>query len=77
LRLTPVLDVDPALHAALVADGWEGTVIKRTAGRYRCGRRSSAWVKLTSPAVRDRDRERLLASIAAEPKSADRRTALS
>jgi ATP-dependent DNA ligase len=65
VRLTPILDVDPELHAALVADGWEGTVIKRTAGRYRCGRRSSAWVKLKSPAARDRDRERFLSSIVA------------
>jgi bifunctional non-homologous end joining protein LigD len=65
VRLTPILDVDPELHAALVADGWEGTVIKRTTGRYRCGHRSSAWVKLKSPAARDRDRDRFLASIAA------------
>src|SRR5262245_49301950 len=41
VRLTPVLELNPALHAALVADGWEGTVAKRTSGRYRCGRRSS------------------------------------
>jgi ATP-dependent DNA ligase len=65
VRLTPILDLDPDLHAALVADGWEGTVIKRTTGRYRCGHRSSAWVKLKSPAARDRDRNRFLASMAA------------
>ena len=53
VRLTPVLELNPALHAALVADG------------YRCGHRSNAWVKLTSPAARDRDRRRFLASIAA------------
>jgi ATP-dependent DNA ligase len=35
------------------------------AGRYRCGHRSNAWVKLKSPAARDRDRRRFLASIAA------------
>jgi bifunctional non-homologous end joining protein LigD len=65
VRLTPVLDASPALHAALVADGWEGTVAKRTNGRYRCGHRSSSWVKLKSPAARDRDHRRYLASIAA------------
>jgi hypothetical protein len=26
VRLTPVLELNPALHHALVADGWEGTV---------------------------------------------------
>ena len=61
VRLTPVLDLNPSLHAALVADGWEGTVAKRTSGRYRCGHRSSSWVKLKSPATRDRDRRRALA----------------
>jgi ATP-dependent DNA ligase len=65
VRLTPVLELNPALHAALVADGWEVTVAKRTTGRYRCGKRSNAWVKLKSPAARDRDRRRFLASIAA------------
>ena len=60
---TPVLDATPALHAALVADGWEGTVAKRTTGRYRCGKRSDAWVKLKSPAARDRDRRRFVSSI--------------
>ena len=65
VRLTPVLEASPALHAALVADGWEGTVAKRTTGRYRCGHRSASWVKLKSPAPRDRDRRRFLASIAA------------
>ena len=64
VRVTPVLEVNPALHAALVADGWEGTVAKRTNGRYSCGRRSNAWVKLKSPAARDRDRRRYLASLA-------------
>jgi hypothetical protein len=33
------------LHAALVADGWEGAVAKSTTGRYRCGHRSNSWVK--------------------------------
>ena len=65
LRLTPVIDVSPTLHAALVADGWEGTVAKRTTGRYRCGHRSNSWMKLKSPAARDRDRRRFLASLAA------------
>jgi hypothetical protein len=64
-RLTPVLDATAALHAALVADGWEGTVAKRTSGRCRCGHRSNSSVKLKSSAARDRDRQRLLASIAA------------
>lgn len=54
VRLTPVLEFNPALHHALVADGWEGTVAKRTSGRYRCGKRSNASVKLKSPAARDR-----------------------
>lgn len=65
LRLNPVLDANPTLHAALVADGWEGTVAKRTGARYRCGHRSASWVKLKSPAARDRDRRRALASLAA------------
>jgi bifunctional non-homologous end joining protein LigD len=65
VRLTPVIEASPAVHAALIADGWEGTVAKRTGGRYRCGHRSNAWVKLKSPAARDRDRRRFLASIAA------------
>jgi ATP-dependent DNA ligase len=58
----PVLDASPELRAALVADGWEGTVAKRATGRYRCGGRSSSWVKLKSPAARDRDRRRVLAA---------------
>jgi bifunctional non-homologous end joining protein LigD len=62
LRLTPVLRSDQAIHDALIADGWEGTVAKRQAGRYACGRRSSAWVKIKSPAARDRDRRRIAAS---------------
>jgi hypothetical protein len=41
------------------------TITKRTTGRHGCGHRSSAWVKLKSPAARDRDRRRFLASIAA------------
>jgi ATP-dependent DNA ligase len=65
VRLTPVLELNPALHAALVADGWEVTVAKRTSGRYRCGHRSNAWVKLKSLAARDRDRRRFVSSIAA------------
>jgi ATP dependent DNA ligase-like protein len=63
VRLTPVLDLNAELHDAVVADGWECTVAKRTTGRYRCGKRSSAWVKLKSPAARDRDRRRFLASL--------------
>jgi ATP-dependent DNA ligase len=50
---------------ALVADGFEGTVAKRTTGRYRCGKRSNAWVKLKSQAARYRDRRRVMASLAA------------
>jgi bifunctional non-homologous end joining protein LigD len=65
VRLIPVLDLNPALHAALVADGWEGTVAKRTSGRYRCGKRSNAWMKLKSPTARDRDRRRFLTSLEA------------
>ena len=63
VRPTPVLELKPALRHALVADGWEGTVAKRTTGRYRCGRRSNTWVKLKSPAARDRDRRRVMASL--------------
>jgi hypothetical protein len=33
VRLTPALELNPTLHHALVADGWEGTVAKRTTGR--------------------------------------------
>ncbi|MGN6171333.1 MAG: hypothetical protein ACTHQQ_24670 [Solirubrobacteraceae bacterium] len=63
MRLTPVLEASPVMHAALVADGWESTAAKRTSGRYRSGRRSNAWVKLKSPAARDRDRRRVMASL--------------
>ena len=45
-----VLELDPALHAALVA---------------AAGRHTSWRVKLTSPTPRDRDERRFLASIAA------------
>jgi bifunctional non-homologous end joining protein LigD len=62
VRLTPVLDASPAFHAPLIADGWEGTVAKRAGARYRCGHRSNSWVKLKSPAARDRDRRRVLAA---------------
>jgi bifunctional non-homologous end joining protein LigD len=62
VRLTPVLELNPELHHALVTDGWEGTVAKRTGSRYRCGRCSNSWVKLKSPAARDRDRRRGLAA---------------
>jgi bifunctional non-homologous end joining protein LigD len=48
LRLTPVFDATPAVHATLTADGWEGTVVKRRASRY-VGRRSNSWVKVKSP----------------------------
>ena len=60
LRLTPVLTCEQVLHDALIAAGWEGTVAKRQAGRYVCGRRSSAWLKVKSPAARDRDRRRVV-----------------
>jgi ATP-dependent DNA ligase len=59
VRLTPVLESSQGLHDALIADGWEGTVAKREGGRYLCGRRSSAWVKVKSPVARDRDRRRV------------------
>ena len=62
LRLTPVLRSDQAIHDALIADGGEGTIAKRQAGRYVCGRRSGAWMKIKSPASRDRDRRRVLAA---------------
>lgn len=42
LRLSPILDATPELHHALITDGWEGTVAKRTNARYRCGHRSNA-----------------------------------
>ena len=76
VRLTPVLDASPALHAALVADGWEGTVAKRTSGRYRCGHRSTSWVKLKSPAARDRDRRRVLAASTCGARERDMSTTL-
>jgi bifunctional non-homologous end joining protein LigD len=59
LRITPILEATPAVHDALVADGWEGTVVKDAASRYRCGRRSAGWVKLKSPAAIARDRARI------------------
>jgi hypothetical protein len=57
-----VLDAPPALHAALVADGWEGTVANGTGSRHRCGHRGNSWVKLKSPAARESDRRRALAA---------------
>jgi hypothetical protein len=71
LRLTPVLDSDQTVHDALIADGWEGTVAKRQAGRYVCGRRSGAWIETKSPAARDRDRRRVLATRHAISMSSD------
>jgi bifunctional non-homologous end joining protein LigD len=59
LRITPLLDATAEVHEALVADGWEGTVARRTTGRYRCGRRSPDWVKLKSPGAIARDRARV------------------
>jgi bifunctional non-homologous end joining protein LigD len=59
LRIAPVIASDQALHDALIADGWEGTVAKRGEARDVCGRRSRAWVKIKSPAARDRDRRRV------------------
>ena len=59
LRVTPVLASEQALHDALIADGFEGTVVKRQGGRYVCGRRSNAWIKIKSPTARDRDRRRV------------------
>jgi hypothetical protein len=47
-----VLDATPAVHAALVADGREGTVADGTGSRHRCGHRSNSCVKLKSPAAR-------------------------
>jgi bifunctional non-homologous end joining protein LigD len=62
VRRTPVIANEQALHNALIADGWEGTVANREEGRYVCGRRSGAWVKIKSPAARDRDRRRVSGS---------------
>lgn len=62
LRCTPIFDAAPDIHAALVADGWEGTMLKRAGARYVCGKRSQAWVKLKSPAARARDYRRVMAS---------------
>jgi hypothetical protein len=56
VRLTPVLEPNPALHASRVAGGWEGTVAKPTTRRHGSGHRSNSWVKLRSAAARDRDR---------------------
>jgi bifunctional non-homologous end joining protein LigD len=64
VRSTPFFDAaDPVAHRLLIADGWEGTIAKRTSSRYTTGRRSSAWVKVKSAAARDRDRGRVLASL--------------
>jgi hypothetical protein len=43
VRPTPVLELNPALHAALVADGFEGTVAKRTTGALPLRHRSNPW----------------------------------
>lgn len=63
MPLTPVLELNSALHATLVAGAWAVTVAKRTTRRYRSGHRSGGWVLLKSPAARDRDRRRALASL--------------
>jgi bifunctional non-homologous end joining protein LigD len=50
-----VFDADPAIHARLVALGFEGSVLKRRDSRYLPGSRSRAWRKLktrsSTPAV--------------------------
>jgi ATP-dependent DNA ligase len=51
-----------AAFDALVCDGWERTVANRTSGRYRCGRRTNAWLKLKSPAI-ERDRRRVAVAL--------------
>ncbi len=58
VRLTPIFDASRAVHNALVRDGWEGAVAKHAGGRYRCERRTPAWVKLKSPAAIERDGQR-------------------
>jgi bifunctional non-homologous end joining protein LigD len=63
LRLTPVMDTSAAIHDALVADGWEGTVAKRLSSRYRCGKRTNAWLKIKSPAAIERDRMRVASAL--------------
>jgi ATP-dependent DNA ligase len=63
LRLTPVLDASAAVHDALVRDGWEGSVTKRTSSRYRCGKRTNAWLKIKSPAAIERDRMRVASAL--------------
>jgi hypothetical protein len=71
VRATPFFNAaDPAAHRLLIADGWEGTVAKRTTSRYVLGRRSAGWVKVTSPAARERDRRRILASLQTPRSSA-------
>jgi ATP-dependent DNA ligase len=62
LRLTPVLDPSAALHDALVADGWEGTVAKRVSSRYRCGKRTNACLKMKSAAI-ERDLMRVASAL--------------
>jgi bifunctional non-homologous end joining protein LigD len=62
-RLTPVLDASAAVHDALVRDGWEGTVAKRVSSRYRCGKRTNAWLRLKSPAAIERDRMRVASAL--------------
>jgi len=63
LRLTLVLDAGAAVHYALVADGWGGKVAKRVSSSFRCGRRTTAWIKLKSPAAVERDRRRVAAAL--------------
>jgi ATP-dependent DNA ligase len=38
-------------------------VAKRISGRYRCGQRTNAWIKLKSPAAIERDRRRMAAAL--------------
>jgi ATP-dependent DNA ligase len=57
------MDTSAAIHDALVADGWEGTVAKRLSSRYRCGKRTNAWLKIKSPAAIERDRMRVASAL--------------
>lgn len=46
VQLVHASDDGPALHAAALANGFEGVIAKRKDSRYEAGRRSASWLKI-------------------------------
>jgi len=50
------------LTSDVKSQGWEGTIAKRIGGAT-AGRRTNAWIQLTSPAAIGRDRMRVASAL--------------